>query len=569
MKIRAKISLIKSSASIKQAMCVIQEQPHKAPDAPSGIVLVVDHRKKLLGIATDGDIRRSLLAGASMEDRVSKIMNRRPITFHKDLTPDEILSKTITEINNRKIGNKRLDTIITVDDEGRPYDVFCFFELWKRSEVKTRVVSIIGLGYVGLTLGLMLAEAGFQVVGVDRNRELVRELNRGQLRVHEQGLDDLLRRHLKKKFFVKHNFKNNDSDIYIVCVGTPINRKGKADYGHLQDALHYLTGVLKKGDLVTLRSTVSVGTCRKIVIPFLERKTGLRAGEDFYVSFAPERTAEGRALGELRELPQVIGGLNKPSFDLTAKLFNNITSSIVSVENLESAELVKLLNNSYRDLTFAFANEVALICDGLHLNSKKVIQAANYGYDRSAIPYPSPGVGGYCLPKDSYLLVDSARKGKVRARLPRLSRQINEQMIEYVCGKVNDFVNQHNLQKSRVKIFVIGMAFKGEPETRDTRGSTAVSIASRLAKTYPKLYAFDPVMNRKAIRDLGFRYASLQQGIKGADCVLILNNHKSYRDIPVRLFSSLMHKPAFLFDAWYILGELVAESIPDISYRGM
>lgn len=567
MKARAKVTLINAGHSIKQAMHSINEQPQRHAEAPGGVALVVDKKDKLVGVVTDGDIRRALLSGASLEDSIEKAMNRNPITFRKDLGPDELLVETIREINRRNIRNKRLDIIITVDEKGRPYDVFRFFDLWKNSEIKTRVVSIIGLGYVGLTLGLVLAEAGFKVVGVDRNRKVVSELNKRKSHIHEQGVDGLLHRHLGKNFFAQAKFKNNDSDIYIVCVGTSVDEKGKVRPAPLLDALAYITGLLKKGDLVVLRSTVSVGTSRNLVIPLLEKRTGMKAGEDFYVSFAPERTVEGKALIELRELPQVIGGFNKTSADMTAKLFNHLTSSIVSVEDLETAELVKLLNNSYRDLTFSFANEVALISDAYKLNTQKVIQAANYGYKRSTIPMPSPGVGGYCLPKDPYILVESARAAGVDARLPKLSREINNKMIDHVCQKIDEFLKDHG--KKRAKIFLVGLAFKGDPETRDTRGSTSVAIAKKLSKKYPNLFVFDPVLKRTDILAEGFRAANLKRGFRNADCVLILNNHESYRDMDIHSFLDQMRKPGLLFDAWYMFADILSEPIEGIEHKGL
>lgn len=553
--------------SIRQVMEVIQKEVHRAPDSPGGIALQIDKKGRLIGVVTDGDIRRALLGGVSINDSIDRVINRNPITLNKDLTPEEMLEKLVDEIKKRS--KRRLEVIATVDNQGRPYDVFNFFELWRKVEVKTRIISIIGLGYVGLTLALILADLGFKVIGVDSDKAIVENLNRKKSHVHEPGINTLLSRHLNKNFFVRHKFDNNDSDVYIICVGTPVNEKGKVEAEPLKEALLYITKILKRDDLVILRSTVPIGTCRSFVVPILEKKTKMEAGKDFFVSFAPERTLEGDALNELRSLPQIIGGYNKTSTDLTVKIFKSITDQIVLVDSLESAEMVKLLNNVFRDLTFSFANEVALICDKLGLNSFKVIKAANYGYLRSFIPSPSPGVGGYCLTKDPYILIESAKKIRQKARLPRLSREINDKMIDYVFERVSRFIEKNNKNRSKIKIFMMGMAFKGEPETSDMRNSTSLDVFRKLKKRYKNIFVFDPVVKREDLIKNGFKYSSIKNGFSNADCVLLMNNHKSYKDLDIYNLFSKMKKPGLFFDAWHIFDEIIIEPVDGITHQGI
>ncbi len=560
MKNRARVALANPEMSIKEVMTVIAKEMKLARDGPGGIALIVDKKNKLLGIATDGDIRRAIVKGHNLNEKISTIYNTDPITFSKNLTPDELLTETIKTIKKRGIVSKKLNIIITVDELGRPYDIFQFFELWRKAEVKTRTISIIGLGYVGLTLALILAEAGFSVIGIDIDKKVIKNLKAKKSHIHEQGIDSLLEQHVNNNFIVKHELENNDSDVYIICVGTPVTEKGTIVTTPLKTSLDYVARFLKKDDLVILRSTVPVGTCHTLVIPELEKRTKMKAGEDFFVSFAPERTVEGEALKELRALPQVIGGLNKHSVDLTVKLFKNITDSIVLVENLESAEMVKLLNNSYRDLTFSFANEVALICDKFKLNSHKVITAANYGYPRSFIPYPSPGVGGYCLTKDPYIF---------GARLSLLARQINDKMIDYVCHKVSSFIKRNKKDNRIAKIFIIGLAFKGEPETSDVRGSTSLAIIKKLKKQYENIVVYDPVIKKTEIEQLGLKFTDLNQGFFNADCVLILNNHKSYLNLNIHDLVNTMRKPGLFFDAWHLFNKILVKPSNNIIYRGI
>ena len=569
MKQRVKAILIKPNISIRGAMSVIQQETHKAHDAPGNIALVVDRKNKLIGIVTDGDIRRALLKGASIDDCVDKIINTNPVTFHKNITTEEILEKTIEIVKERKTANKRLDVIITVDDDNKPYDVFPFFELWKRGEIKTRVVSIVGLGYVGLTLGLTLADLGFKVIGVDSNKEVIKKLKHKKSHVHERGIDALLNMHLNKNFFVQDRFENNDSDVYVICVGTPVDARGKVKIESLKNSLHYITNILKKDDLIILRSTIPIGSCRDIVIPFVEKKTKMKAGEDFHIAFAPERTIEGDALNELRTLPQVIGGYDKKSAELTVKLFKHLTDSIVLVDNIEDAEMIKLINNSYRDFTFSFANEIALMCEKFNLDSHKVISGANHGYERSLVPKPSPGVGGYCLTKDPFILIDSAKKKGYKAKLPLLARNINDKMIDYVCKKVDTFAKKNKKTKSKMKIFAIGLAFKGSPETSDTRESTSLMILNKLKKKYKNIVVYDPVVKKSDIKKLNLTYNTLNQGFKNADCVLVLNNHKSYKDLDVYKLLSTMNKSGMFFDAWHLFDKTAIEQVNNTDYQSI
>lgn len=567
MQIRAKSVLVKPNSTIKEAMAVIQSGTRVVNDAPGHIVLAVNKNNRLLGVLTDGDIRRALLKGADINDSIRDIINRRPITFSYKLSSEEILTRAVEEIKKRS--KRNLEVIVLVDEENRPYDIYSFFELWRKTEVKTRVVSIIGLGYVGLTLGLVLADIGFKVVGVDSNQKIIGDLNRKKSHIHEQGIGSLLKQHLNKNFFTQSNFQNNDSDVYIISVGTSVNKRGKVLMKPLINSLKYVTKVLKKEDLVILRSTIPVGTCRDLVIPFLEQATKMKAGEDFYVAFAPERTIEGAAISELRQLPQIIGGYDKKSADLAVKLFNNITNLIVLVDDLESAEMIKLLNNAYRDLTFSFANETALICDKLKLNSYKVIKAANHGYNRSLIPMPSPGVGGYCLVKDPLIFSDSARKAGYKAKLSLVARKINQGMIDHVCDKVDEFIKKNNKQRYNAKIFVIGLAFKGEPETSDMRNSTSLEIALRLKRRYRNLFAYDPVVKKTDIEKSGLRYSSLKKGFSRADCVLILNNHSSYKNLDIFSMLQSMKQPGLFFDAWHIFNEVLIKPLGGLVYRGV
>jgi UDP-N-acetyl-D-mannosaminuronic acid dehydrogenase len=351
-----------------------------------------------------------------------------------------------------------------------------------------------------------------------------------------------------------------------VNVGTPVEGDHKADIEHLKKATMQIGKILKTRDTVILRSTVPVGTTRNILLPILEKESNLKGGEAFYLAFAPERTVAGKALEELRTLPQIIGGLNKRSLDVVSNLFSNLNTTIVRMSSLEAAEMIKLVNNAYRNVTFAFANELAIICDHWGIDPVNVINAANQGYSRNDIPVPSPGVGGPCLKKDPYIYIESVNNLSFKGGLSLCSRKINDYMSLFVFNKIDLFIKQ-NKRDQDIKIFVVGFAFKGEPETSDIRDSTTIDLVEIMKnKTDWHIFGYDPVVSKDNISRLGIVGCGLREGFKGADCILIMNNHRSYIDVDILGLLELMNKPAFFLDAWSLFPYNEIESVKGVFY---
>lgn len=561
--------LISQEYTIRETMSAITEAARKG--APSGIALIVDNNNALLGVVTDGDIRRALVKHVDIDAPIREIMIRNPITIPKGLTELEMLELVIKEAKAlSRLSSDTVGQVIVVDGQGRVDDVLSLYELWRSSDQKNKPVCVVGLGFVGLTLAVILAEVGYKVIGFDIKKDIVDAINKGEPPFYESGLAPLLQFHISKEDFkATSTLKSGISDIYMICVGTPMGANDKPDLVHIKSVAKTIGKVLKRRDLVILRSTIPVGTSRSLVLPILENESGLKGGEDFYFAFAPERTVEGKALEELRILPQVIGGYNKRSLDLAANFFSNLNQTIVRVSSLEAAEMVKLVNNSFRDLTFAFANELALICNKWGLDAVNVISAANEGYSRNHIPVPSPGVGGVCLKKDPHIYISSAQDVGLKAELPRMSRKINESMLMFVFRKIESFINTHK-SNNVAKVFLVGFAFKGEPETSDLRDSTTVDL-SKLMKinTTWELFGYDPTVRKDEIERLKIKGCGLREGFRDADCVLIMNNHRSYRDLDILGLLELMNKPALLFDAWHLFPHEEIEKIEGIVYRGL
>ncbi|MGE4503953.1 MAG: nucleotide sugar dehydrogenase, partial [Desulfovibrionaceae bacterium] len=426
----------------------------------------------LLGVLTDGDIRRSIIESADLELPVKRVMNARPVKVSEQATPDEVA----------RLLTARLSILPVVDAHGRFVGYHSAQRKLYRDPIRDRSVTILGMGYVGLTLGIVLADSGFRVYGYDVNRDLVRRLEKGLSPFYEQGLSKYLALHAGQGLKFRSELEEARSDVYIITVGTPLlPGTKKPDVGYLEAALTDIGRVLQAGNLVILRSTVPVGTCAGKAIPILERESGLTCGKDFMLSFAPERTAEGRALKELRTNPQIVGSNDPLAYRVTAELFNTFTSTTIDVGSLEAAELCKLIDNTFRDHVFAYANNLAPLAEKLGLNITDLFDAVNLLYSRNAIPRPSPGVGGPCLSKDPFILRMAFDEHGLDPGLLMDVRRINEAGPAHLAQKLRQLLARAGKTiEGCEKIVLVGLAFKGEPETSDLRDSTALWFLDEL-----------------------------------------------------------------------------------------
>lgn len=521
---------------------------------PSGIVIIVDNKGLVLGTVTEGDVRRGLLNGFTLDSPLSQIMNPNPIMFESDFTLMEIAKKIPEELEKRsRKSRKFLGKILIVSKDKKPVKVLEYHELWEQKVASHRHLVVIGLGYVGLTMAVVMADAGFLVTGVEVDETRFKMLNEGISYIHEVGLQDLLNEQINKNFFVSKDFPP-EGDVYIISVGTPIetNRDGKKVpiMTFLESACLNIGKNLKRGNLVILRSTVPIGTCRNFVKVKLEQISGLKCGFDFHLSFAPERTAEGKALKELRNLPQIIGGFNNDSLEATAAIFRDITPTIVKVESLEAAEMAKLINNTFRDYIFAYSNQIAKIASQFNIDVFGVIKAANEGYIRDPIPLPSPGVGGPCLTKDPYIFATVAEEYNFNAEIFTKGRAINESMHHHVFMQVRKKLSELGKNLVNSNILVAGLAFKGYPETGDIRNSSSVDIALLFKDSGANVYAYDSVAIKSEIEEYGLLPTSIPDGFKNMDVVLFLNNHKSFEKLNVFDMVRIMNKNPIIYDGW-------------------
>ena len=535
----------------------------------AGIAVIVDDDNRVIGVLTDGDVRRGLSQGLTVESSVDTIANFSPLMVDRTLNKASLRQAVIREARRRNSHYFKYGKIILVEPDGRFFDVIYLSDVLT-PQIEEKTIAVYGLGFVGLTLAATFANAGVTVIGIDLNKSLIEKLQQGVAPFYEKGLDSLLTS-LATKNPIQYTSSPSEfaTDVHIVSVGTPVNSKGNPNLQSITLVCEMIVRVLKPNDMVIFRSTLPIGTMRNVVLPILE-SGGLKGGLDFGFAFAPERTIEGKALEELRTLPQIIGGIDKASTSQAAAIFGQITRTIVEVESLEASELVKLINNTFRDLVFSFANEVATICDGYNINAFSLIQAANEGYPRDKIPLPSPGVGGICLSKDPYLYTNPIKNTGTRPILGIASRQINRSGPEYILSKIEKFCKQTNTNINEISTLVIGIAFKGMPETSDTRGSVALDLLEKLPSK-DRLLIKDFVVPAEDIEALGYNPAvgELDNLLEKMNVVIVMNNH--YRNNKFNVIEALKRnpRPILFFDGWNMFDQREIESLDHVYYATM
>ncbi len=366
-----------------------------------------------------------------------------------------------------------------------------------------------------------------------------------------------------KKLVAAERFDNSFScDTYIITVGTPLSPDGVARVDMIERAAREIAENMPDGALVILRSTVKVGTTRDVVSPILAA-----SGKKFDIAMCPERTLEGKALQELRELPQIVGADDPAVADRAAAVFRRLTNSIVQVSDIETAEIIKLVSNTFRDVQFAFANEVARVCDAFGVSAHEVISAGKLGYNRTNIPLPGL-VGGPCLEKDPHILMESARTRGIDLEITTAGRLVNERQPEETVRFISSEIDRRELASGPLKISLLGMAFKGLPETSDLRGSMSIKVLDALKKAHPdaEIGVYDPVTTQDVLAE-EFPdekvYSRFGDAVSGASVVVIANNHPSLGQISPRTINEFISPNGFVFDYWNHFSHLPSSELGD------
>lgn len=380
-------------------------------------------------------------------------------------------------------------------------------------------VCVLGLGYIGLPTAGVLATHGFKVIGVDVNERVVAKVQRGEPHIKEPGLRTLVEAAVKSGNLTPRT-EPEEADVFIIAVPTPVTNDKRADLSFVKAAAESVVSVLRNGNLVVLESTCPPGTTRDVLIPILAR-SGLKVGEEIYLAHCPERVLPGRILKELIENDRVIGGIDRESAEKARELYSTFVEGKIYLTDATTAEMVKLVENTYRDVNIALANELAIICEKLDIDAWKVIKLANK-HPRVNLHKPGPGVGGHCLPVDPWFIVE---KFPEEARLMRLSREINDGQPRHVFELIAEMTQHIQLPK----VAILGLSYKGNVD--DTRESPTWELLRLLEESGYVVALHDPHVDSDKVE-----LAILEEAVQGADCAVIMADHEEFMYLdPVEL----------------------------------
>jgi UDP-N-acetyl-D-glucosamine dehydrogenase len=399
-------------------------------------------------------------------------------------------------------------------------------ELEQRLESRDAEIAIVGLGYVGLPLALAFATAGFHVVGIDKDADRVRLLNAGHSYIGDVGSDELAKVIDSGRFEVTTDAAAlSRADCINVAVPTPLSKTKEPDVSFILDAVEDVRGQLRPGHLVVLGSTTYPGTTHELYRPLLE-ESGLTVGEDFCLAFAPERIDPGNEEYAFNDVPKVIGGETLACTRLAAKMFETVVGQIVPVSDSQTAEMVKLLENTFRMINIGLANEVAMICDTLGLDVWEVIDAAAtkpYGFMKFV---PGPGLGGHCIPVDPRYLAWKLRSVDFQPRFIDLASEINTQMPRWVVERIGRRLNDDCKAINGARVLLLGIAYK--QDISDLRESPAIDVFHRLRELGAEVSYHDPFI--PVVQLAEDRYASVpldESTVEAADLVVITTDHSN------------------------------------------
>ena len=411
-------------------------------------------------------------------------------------------------------------------------------------ERKARV-GILGLGYVGLPLAVVFAEAGFRVTGIDPDSRKVGSLNKGI-----SYIPDVKTEAIEKLVKSGHLTATTDfsllreTDAVSICVPTPLRQTGDPDMSFISSATEELAKYMHKGMVVVLESTTYPGTTREVLLPKLGTEQGLLVGEDWFLAFSPERVDPGREDWTTINTPKVMGGITEACGEVAAAWYAGAIQTVHLVSSAEAAEMAKLLENTFRMINIGLVNELAIMCERLGVDVWEVIEAAAtkpFGFMKFT---PGPGLGGHCIPIDPLYLSWKMKSFNYNARFIELASEINTNMPRYVVSRVMEALNDRSKALKGSKVLVLGAAYK--PDIDDVRESPALDVIGLLQKKGAVVKYHDPYIPHIHHETDGWQLDSVQDlmdAVKDADAVVIITNHKEYD------YKAIVESAAFVFDS--------------------
>jgi len=396
--------------------------------------------------------------------------------------------------------------------------------------MKNKKICIIGLGYIGLPTAAMFATHGFDILGVDVNPKVVDELNQGRIIIEEPYLDIMVQAAVTSGKLTARS-KPDYADVFIIAVPTPINEDKTADMTYVKSAAESIVPYLREGNIVVLESTSPPGTVNELLVPILE-KSGLKCGGQILVAHCPERVLPGRILIELVENNRIIGGINKVSAEAVKELYKTFVRGNIYITDATTAEMCKLMENTFRDVNIALANELAMLCERMGINAWEVIELANK-HPRVNLHSPGPGVGGHCLAVDPWFIVE---KFPETARIIELGRKINDGMPHYVKNKIMNLTS--DVDGKRI-VTILGITYKADVD--DVRESPVIELISMLKKDNVEVRVVDPF-----VESFDGKFDNVYEACEGAHLVVLGVNHKQFEKIDFNKVSKVMAKPQVL-----------------------
>ncbi|PAB59572.1 nucleotide sugar dehydrogenase [Anaeromicrobium sediminis] len=396
-------------------------------------------------------------------------------------------------------------------------------------------ICVIGLGYIGLPTCAVLALSGYQVVGVDINKEVIKTINRGEIHIGEPNLNQIIKDMVSKKRIIA-KMNPEKADAFMIDVPTPLREDKTCDLSYVISAVNSIIPYLNKGNLVIIESTIPPNTTEEVIRPIIE-KAGFNVGIDVYLAHCPERVLPTKIMEEIIFNNRIIGGYTSTCAEKAEEIYINFVKGKILKTDIKTAEMSKVVENVFRDVNIALSNELAKICDRLNVDVHKVIELAN-NHPRVNVHHPGPGVGGHCIAVDPHFII---KKCPDLAKIISLARDINNSMPSYVVSKVNQLLDGIKSPK----IAVWGITYKGNID--DVRESPALDIINLLKENHYIVTIYDPYVNNKNIEIL-----SINDSVKDADMILILTDHDIFRELNYYKFIKNMRTP-IVFDTKNII----------------
>lgn len=398
---------------------------------------------------------------------------------------------------------------------------------------------VVGLGYVGLPLAVEMARTGYHVTGIDLVREKVEAVNAGRSYVLDVSSEAVLTLVSANRMRATQSLAAVEGlDTLNICVPTPLRKNKDPDLSYVVAAVEAIRNHIRPAQLIILESTTYPGTTREVVLPILE-ESGLKVGHDFFLAYSPERVDPGNKTYGTRNIPKVVGGITPQCAELAMTLYQQFVDTVLAVSSTDCAEMVKLLENTFRSVNIALANEMAMTCHSFGINVWEVIEAAQtkpFGF----MPfYPGPGLGGHCIPVDPYYLTWRAKMNGCDPRLIELAGHINSQMPAFTVNTIGDALNERRKPLNGSHVLGLGVTYKRD--TNDVRESPALQVLEALVEKGAAVHFSDPYVQSIPVKGKTLKGLELTpETLQAMDCVAILTDHATFDYAMIARYSPLI-----------------------------